>query len=124
MLKFTRRERIRNYIVTFTRRQSEKHQKRMTHTHTMSHTHQQQSRRQRLADRWSLSNRQETKNMVAVLHSLRKHAHTHSVVLQQGLSTFKKPTFLNQSQYSCVPVASAALLSCPLILKRETVTEA
>lgn len=102
------------------------------HTHEVSRTHQQQSRRQRLADRWSLSNRQKTKNMVAFLHSLREQAqaqtHTHtqtlSVVLQQGLSTFKKPTFLNPSQYSCVPVASAALLSCPLIRKLATVTEA
>lgn len=81
----------------------------LTHTHEVSRTHQQQSRRQRLADRWSLSNRQKTKNMVAFLHSLREQAHaqthTHtqtlSVVLQQGLSTFKKPTFLNPSQYSC-----------------------
>lgn len=56
--------------------QSETHEKRMTHKHNVSHTP--ESGRQRQADRWSLSNSQKTKNMVAFLRTLTKHAHAHT----------------------------------------------
>lgn len=52
------------------------------------------------------------------------HNRSLSFVFQRGWSTFKKPIILNQSQDSCVTVASAATLTRPLILKLETVTEA
>lgn len=94
----------------------------MTRTHTASHTRQRQSRGQRLTDRWSLSNRQETKNMAAFLHSLIKHAQTHRDTLDRPplrlmRQPLKKATFLYRPQYCCVPMASAALLASPLIVK-------